>query len=201
MTYTPDIPNASDIVAQSQPIIKTNFQQLNVVYGSSGDHFPFDDTDPNEQFKHARVTLPRLPQSNPPGNVLPTPGASEISIFCDVSGGFSQPYYRRDNATVNIPVSPIQAFGEATGAAVPVLTPNSYNIASVSLVGVTYTFTFTEALADADYVVTGGFSATGNQVGLRFSNKTTTSVDVKVLTSNGAASTAVSLISIMILRA
>jgi hypothetical protein len=201
MTYTPSTPEASDIIAQSQAVLKTNFEQLNLVYGTSGDHFPFDDTDSNEQFKHAKVTLPRLPQANPPGNVLPTPGAGEMALFCDVSGGFSQPYYRRDTATVNIPIAPIQAFGEATGAAVPVLTSNSYNISSVTLAASVYTFNFTEALADTNYAVMGGFSASTNLVGLKYSNKTTTSVNVQVLTTNGTFSTAATLISIMILRA
>jgi hypothetical protein len=33
MVYTPNIPNASDFIDESQPIIKANFQQLDTSFG------------------------------------------------------------------------------------------------------------------------------------------------------------------------
>ncbi len=62
MTYYPNIPQATDVPSQSQPLILSNFQQLNIQYGTSGDHVPFTALSNNGQ--HDMVTF--VPQGSDP---------------------------------------------------------------------------------------------------------------------------------------
>jgi|SRR5437899_319998 len=116
--YTPNIPQPGDNPSNSQDQILQNFQTLNTMYGSSGDHYPWTNTTPTEGFRHAKVTLPGLPTANPPGNALPTPGVGEGDIFAITTGSVTIPYWRRDNlaATPQYSMLPVRAFGSFTGA-------------------------------------------------------------------------------------
>lgn len=116
--YTPNIPQPGDNPSNSQDQILQNFQTLNTMYGSSGDHYPWTNTTPTEGFRHAKVTLPGLPTANAPGNALPTPGVGEGDIFAITTGNVTRPFWRRDNLA-GVPqytMLPIRAFGSFVGA-------------------------------------------------------------------------------------
>ena len=135
MTYNPNTPQPTDRISDTQAPIQTNFAQLNTIYGTNGDHYPWTNQNPGETTTHARVTLPALPTTNPPGNVLPTPGAGSCAIFAQAdAGSHTYPFLRRDAGTVNYPLLPIKAWGtfvtiSAPGAATLV---NSFNVTSVT---------------------------------------------------------------------
>lgn len=157
MSYDPNIPQASDVIATSQGQLLTNFGQLNSVYGTSGDHYAYDNATPGEQNLHAKVTLPRLPTANPPGNVLPTPAAGITAIFSQAAGGQSNLYYRRDGLTTNYPLSPIKSYVNftTTGANGAQTINQSFNIASVSQSGggTAITITLTNPMQSGTYGV------------------------------------------------
>ena len=85
MTFNANIPQPSDLISVSQGQILINNQQLNSVYGTAGDHYAWDNADPGEQNRHAKVTLPGLPSANPPGNALPAPAAGLRRYTVDFS--------------------------------------------------------------------------------------------------------------------
>jgi hypothetical protein len=116
--YTPSIPQPTDNPSNSQDQILQNFQTLNSVYGTSGDHYPWTNTTPTEGFRHAKVTLPQLPTANAPGNATPTPNTGEGAIYCAASGGISVPFWVRDNIASSVQYSMlgVRAFGTFAGS-------------------------------------------------------------------------------------
>ncbi len=136
MTFNPQIPQPANIIANSQAQLLVNNQQLNLVYGTSGDHYAWDNATGGEQNLHAKVTLPGLPTANAPGNVLPTPAAGIGAAFSITTAGITRPFWRRDgNAGVSeYSLLPIRAFGSFTGGAVTI---SAMNLSAVrSSVGV-----------------------------------------------------------------
>lgn len=57
MSYNPNIPNATDLLSNSQGQLRTNFQTANTSFGI--DHYAFADTTPNNGF-HNKVTTPLI---------------------------------------------------------------------------------------------------------------------------------------------
>lgn len=102
MTYTANIPQSSDDPSQSQPLILANFQQLNIQYGTSGDHIPFTASSGNG--KHKKVTW--LNQSASP----PSASVNELVAYGSTSSGITMPYYKRDNLGTVFALSPIKAY-------------------------------------------------------------------------------------------
>lgn len=152
MTYQPSIPQASDIIATSQQDILDNFTQLNSIYGTLGDHYAWDNGTPSEQNRHAKVTLPRLPTANAPGNATPVPGAQDGVIYAKETVSQTIPYWRKDAGAVDFPLLPIRAMGRFTFAGADVGTP--FNL-TVSAGGGTLaqTLSFTEDMPDTNYLV------------------------------------------------
>ena len=145
MTFNDQIPQPADIIATSQGQLLINDQQLNLVYGTSGDHFAWNNTTSNEQNKHAKVSLPGLPTTNPPGNVLPTPGVSEGALFAITDGTDStRPFWRRDNnnGTSEYSLLSIRAFGSFAG--VTAATINAMNLSAVRTSLGVYRLTLTD---------------------------------------------------------
>ena len=54
MAYLPNIPQGGDRPSQSRAQIEENFSQLNIQFGSAGDHIPFDA--PANNGKHNKST-------------------------------------------------------------------------------------------------------------------------------------------------
>lgn len=150
-SYTPNIPQPGDDPSDSQDQLLQNFQTLNTIYGSSGDHYPWTNTTPTEGLRHAKVRLPGLPTANPPGNIIPTPGPNEGVMFGLTAGGETYPFWRRDSQIFNIPMAAFRAFGRANALG---FVGNSFNLTSInqSPTG-TWTFNLTNPEADATYLV------------------------------------------------
>lgn len=169
--YTPNIPQSGDNPSNSQDQILQNFQTLNSVYGTSGDHYPWTNSTPGEGNKHAKVTLPGLPTANAPGNAIPAPLAGNCTIFGQTRPGSGQtyPYLARDGLAPTAPLTniwpllPIKAY--VTFDTDPsVVSPtnigpiDSFNITSPVVqtngAGVfTWTFTITNACRTTNYSV------------------------------------------------
>ena len=90
MTYDKDIPNATDLISNSQGQIKQNFQALGTAWPVN--HVDFNDVGAG---KHNYVEFPNQ-------GADPAGAASEFTLFSKVSGaGASEIFYKRDNeATV-----------------------------------------------------------------------------------------------------
>ncbi len=115
-SYTPNIPQAADNPSNSQSQLLGNFQTLESLYGTSGDHYAWDNTNPAETAKHAKVTMPGLPTATAPGNLLPTPASGNLAIFAQNRNGQTTPFLTRDGLVPtafvgNIwPLLPIKAY-------------------------------------------------------------------------------------------
>jgi hypothetical protein len=147
MTFSPDIPQSGDIIAESQPLLLINNQQLNAVYGDN--HYAFDDNTPQAR-KHRKVELPVL-------TTPPVPLASEGVAFTKTDGVQSIPYYRKDTSTLNFPVLPVRAMIRFTtpAAGAPVVIGTAFN-ATPTRVGAfarEFKITFTENPPDDNYLV------------------------------------------------
>lgn len=165
-SYTPNIPQPSDDPSDSQDVILQNFQTLNNLYGTTGDHYPWTNQTAALGSRHAKVTLPIVPNSTgtPPGDVVPTPAADEGVIFTQSAISQSIPYYRKDLGTLNFPLLPVRAMGRfnfTTGAAVG----TAFNLAVTAGAGsLIQTLSFTENMPDANYLVFVSCIQTGNNI-------------------------------------
>lgn len=131
MTYNSAIPQAGDLISTSQSQLLTNYGQINIKYGTSGDHYDFTNANAGEQNRHAKITLPGLPTATAPGNVLPTPGAGEGALYGLTTANVTRPFWRRD-ALAGAPefsLMPVRAFAsfDQTGA----ILGNAMNISGI----------------------------------------------------------------------
>jgi hypothetical protein len=185
--YTPNIPQPGDNPSDSQDQILENFQTLQSLYGTTGDHYSWTNTNATESTKHARVTLPGLPTATAPGNVLPTPGAGNCAIFGVTRSAQTTPYLARDALAsptpadfVNIyPLLPIKAYARLSITSANVVTvDDSFNIngtPTASSSGRNITVTLLNSMRSANYGVLT--TATGGVVANAFSvNANTISV-------------------------
>lgn len=174
-SYTPDIPQSGDDPSNSQQQILENFQTLNSLYGTTGDHYSYTNQTAAEKSKHARVTLPALPTSNAPGDVVPTPGSDNCAIFGLTRDSQTTPFLTRDGLAsptpadfVNLwPLMPIKAFANVTVVltAGPTYTPTineSFNITSIVIAnpGPEATITMTNQVRTQNYAVLAWTSTT-----------------------------------------
>jgi len=159
-SYTANIPQPGDNPSDSQDQLLQNFQTLNTIYGSSGDHYPWTNTTPTEGNKHAKVTLPGLPTANAPGNAIPNPSSGNCTVFSQTRNSQTTPFVTRDGLVpaaplTNIwPLMPIKAYAQLSVTALNVVTINdSYNITScvASSAGKTLSFTLTNAMRTTNF--------------------------------------------------
>lgn len=151
MTYTPSTPNPPDIVSETQPLIKSNFEVVNTIFDNN--HFNF--TAASDNGKHRQVTLP--------DNSSPTAtGAGEINAYCDLvpDGGSGADAYigvfqKENNGEIGA-FTPF-AYAEINSTTVS----SSFNIASAVVSGLGRVITFTTAAPNANYLVfaSGGSSS------------------------------------------
>ena len=140
--FTSNIPQPGDNPSFSQDQILQNFQTLNTVYGTNGDHYPWTDTNSTEATFHAKVTMPGLPTSSAPGNVLPTPAAGRDAIFSQTRNSQTTPFLVRDGLVPTAPLTniwplmPIKAYINFTlvGGAGNATINDSYNITGPAVV-------------------------------------------------------------------
>jgi hypothetical protein len=88
MSYNPSIPLRTDFLSVSQGQIKTNFSQLNTVFGN--DHVPFDSgTNPG---LHNHVTIPNA-------STDPTISGNTIEMYMKALGGIGAPFLASSAST------------------------------------------------------------------------------------------------------
>jgi hypothetical protein len=173
MSYTPNIPQATDDPSESQPLILANFQQLNTQYGTAGDHVEW--TASSNNGKHKKVTW--IDQSASP----PSAGLNEMVAYAITQSGITMPYYKRDNVATVFPLAPIKAyasFTSITGGGTQNITPDDFfNITSPIVQtggGLDFAITLTQACRTSNYGVLF-FSNSPTNVGLGFGYTISTS--------------------------
>lgn len=87
MTFNPAIPQATDLISNSQPQLLTNFGQLNTIFDE--DHFTWNDgTDGGaDRGLHRQVTIPV------PLVADPTVTGDDAQIYTKAVAGFTEPFY------------------------------------------------------------------------------------------------------------
>lgn len=106
MVYNPNIPNAGDLLSNSQGQIKSNFSVANTAYGVN--HFPFTDTTANAG-KHIKVELP--------AGAIPISTIGEIVLFGGaLPGGQSALFYQRDGSVNNFNLTGLDPVLAPTGS-------------------------------------------------------------------------------------
>lgn len=98
MTYNPGIPQAGDLPSASQPQILTNFQQINTLFGTNGDHYPFDNAIVALRGKHKFVTF----QDQAAG---PATAVNQMALYTKTTAGASTLYLRRPGSGTEIQMS------------------------------------------------------------------------------------------------
>lgn len=98
MTFDPNIPQPEDDMSLSQGDLLTNFSDLNIVYGSSGDHVALNAA--TDRGKHKKVTF--VSQGNDPDTDSPATLENELALFALEEGTDTELYLRKEsNGTVN----------------------------------------------------------------------------------------------------
>lgn len=141
-SYTSSIPQPSDDPSVSQDQILENFQTLNSLYGTTGDHYPWTVTSPNEGARHAKVTMPGLPTVGvAPGASLPITSIGSGSIFNQMRDSQTTPFFTRDNIPPTAPLNniwpllPIKAYASFAGTGnvtANAVLNDSFNINSIT---------------------------------------------------------------------
>jgi len=117
MTFDPNVPQASDLISDSQSDILTNFQQLNAIFGSNAaaDHYQWDAV--TNAGLHKQITLPVARTTDP------TLSASNTGmIYTKTVSGAAQPFFAGWNGTATV-VSPLGASGST-----PIFTPGTNGV-------------------------------------------------------------------------
>ena len=202
--YTTNIPQPTDNPSVSQGQLLQNFQTLNSVYGTSGDHYAWDDADSTEQGKHAKVTMPGLPTTNAPGNALPSPLAGNCSIFSQTINSQTTPFLSRDGLAptapyVNIwPLMPIKAMATISCNAGGDPTINTqFNITSITKnTANQITIVLANAMRTATYGVLALSSSSIGVLNYNITNNTT----FRIIDATGLFSVPGALVTIVVLE-
>lgn len=106
MTYNNSIPQANDLISQSQSQILTNFSQLYSVFAQ--DHIEYDDSTAADRGKHKQVTLKEL-------SAGPATTATEIALYTKDVSGTTRLFYRTPSSGDEIQMTgPITAAQNGT---------------------------------------------------------------------------------------
>lgn len=194
-SYTPNIPQPGDDPSDSQDQLLQNFQTLQSSYGTSGDHYPWTNTTPTEGLKHAKVTLPGLPTTNQPGNIMPSPLAGNCAIFGITRDSQTTPFLSRDGLPsptppdfVNIwPILPIKGYAAVsilntlplTGS---ILDGFNLTLTSVTSVGnlISANFAFINDMRNSNYGVIALLNKSSNNYFYTITNQHVFSVSVQI---------------------
>lgn len=179
MAYDNAIPQATDLISQSQAQILENFRQLDLQYGTSAasDHVAF--TAAANPGTHKQVSFSSEPS-------LPFPAVSEHSFLYErLTGAVPQISYLEYQSSGSSEIAPISpkvfcVFNSNLVVAPFMNIVSSFNVnsATTSRTGSTFTIGFTKALPNANYLVQltrGGTPGT-----IFYSGKTTSSISITV---------------------
>lgn len=108
MTYSPNIPQATDIPSQSQAQLLTNFQQLNTIFDLN--HVTYNDAAVADRGKHRFTTL--IDQSP-----APSTAANELAVYSAAVSGVSQLFFRRESNGSSVQLTGQDPVAAATGSA------------------------------------------------------------------------------------
>jgi hypothetical protein len=92
MTYNPNIPQATDLISNSQPQILANFNQLNVQFGV--DHQAFNTGSGNGDGTHKQITFDNAPTE-------PTPSGTISNIFPLLVGSNQELFFKNASTEYN----------------------------------------------------------------------------------------------------
>lgn len=93
MTYNPAIPNANDIISQSQSQIKTNFGQADIIFDVN--HITFDNATVVDRGKHRKVDFIRQ-------TVAPGSAATQLVLYEKLVSTNSELFFQRDNVATEV---------------------------------------------------------------------------------------------------
>lgn len=105
MTFSANIPQASDLISISQGQLLVNFQQLNAIFGSNAtaDHYQWDAV--SNAGLHKQVTLPSVRATDPTLS-----GANTGMFYSKTVAGVTQPFFAGWNGASTV-VSPLAVAG------------------------------------------------------------------------------------------
>ncbi len=107
MSYNPSIPQADDLISESQLAIQTNFSQLNTIFEK--DHVEYDNATTADRGKHKQSTYPDSSSD-------PATAGNELALYSKDVGGNSRFFMRQESSGTVIQLSGID----------PVLMTNGY---------------------------------------------------------------------------
>lgn len=179
MTYNPNIPQASDIISQSQAQLLTNFQQADLIFDV--DHVTFDNATVADRGKHRKADFIRL-------GADPGSAATQLVVYEKLSGTSSELFFQRDNVAT---VTQLTGGGITAAAWVhfengnPPINVRSFNVTSVVFNSTgNYTVNFTRNFTDTFYVaiINGYQTGTGDTVNrkINISSKLVSSITFNV---------------------
>lgn len=105
MTYNPNIPNANDLLSDSQGDIKLNFQQANVVFDAN--HYTFNAA--ANKGKHKFISLPVLANY---AAIVPAPVSGEGTIYTKTAGSARNIFYTPGASTNEFQITNCRATGD-----------------------------------------------------------------------------------------
>jgi len=194
MTFNPNIPQASDLISQSQAQILTNFGQVNTIFDI--DHVTFNNATAANRGKHDKSTY--VEQASDP-----VTSTNEVAVYSKDTGTQPDLFYRPESAgtAVRLTGGGLTAAAwvrfNVSGAVITVL--ESYNVSSVSITGANgvVTINFSRVFANTNYaalinaIQTGSGDNVNRKVNL--SAQTTAAYSYNVTATTGGVITADSL--------
>lgn len=193
MTYNPNIPQAADIISQSQAQLQTNFAQADLIFDV--DHVTFDNATAADRGKHRKSTY--IEQT-----VDPVTAGNELVLYSKDASGRTELFYRRETNGQVGELTIFKAWGVFNGSTAVI--GDSFNIASVvrNAQG-NYTVNFTVPMINANYAVlvstqmTGAFNV-GGIIGV--DNRLVGSFNIFIRALTGAFGTDLNPVSFLVLQ-
>lgn len=182
MTYDPNIPQANDLISDSQSEILSNFSTADNAMNQN--HIPFSDnsSDANGPNRGKHKFL-QMPVQAGPG---PVTSATEGGVQTQLVGARNELFYRYGANGPQTQLTFIKAWVVFQTALLPVL-QDSYNIASVtnSAAGV-YDIVFGQALTNGSYAVIANITTSPGNFGfVGPTSRLTTGFTINTLNSAG----------------
>lgn len=182
MVYTSNVPLANQTIAETQPIINQNFQDIATYVAVN-----------HEAFNGANQGKHKFIQSvSQAGD--PTTSGTEGGIYTKTANSRVNPHYKFQSGTgagtwdgVVCPLLPVKAFARFPVGGSAMAPTGSFNVASVVGSGGVYTVTLTNPMANTDYVViaVGKAPVSGNGQFTGVSITNTTTFVIRSMDTNG----------------
>ncbi len=142
MTYNAGIPQATDVISESQGQLLTNFTQLNTIFGF--DHVTFNDATAADRGKHDQLTLVQAAGDS-------ATAVDENALYSKNDGGNTRLFFRQENNGTVIQLTGADPVLAAAGSTfLPGLTAGNIlvqwaNVAATNNVAITFATAFSAA--------------------------------------------------------